>query len=281
MIRGVSGAMDTGTALEQGFDRIARERTTGCVRVEVPATGSSGQVYVVDGALYSVALDGFEPRILRRMLASDLAKPGLDEGWAAALDEQDEVDPSELGHYALKQGWIGAQELSAIHHELMMAGLSSLLQVEDVHFDVRPGEVTAKYCTAPVEWHEVRPLLSQRSAKMRADTLTIQSALSHRGGSFSPSTSALKAVGDLATRGAVPREFTAFHECFRTPQTLDRAARECGYTRAEALHIGAEFATTGFVEPARRLAKSPNLIGYPVPEAFPGSDGASERNRHG
>ena len=276
MIRGISGAMDTGTALERGFDRIARERTTGCVRVEVPATGSSGRAYVVDGALYSVTLAGFEPRILRRILASDLAKPGLEQWWAAVLDERDEVDPSELGHHALQQGWIGAQELSAIHHELMMAGLSSLLEVEEARVDVRPGEVTAMYCAVPLEWHEARPLLSQRNAKMRADALTIQSALSHRGGSFSPSTSALKAVGDLAVRRAVPREFTAFHECLRTPQTLDRAAHECGYTRAEALHIGAEFATTGFIEPARRLAKSPNLVGHPVPEAFPGPDGASE-----
>lgn len=277
MGQGPSGATRAGTAIERGLDQVARERVTGRLHLDIPATAASADVFVVDGALYSVLLDGFEPQIVRRLLASDL----LTEEQVVVLADLGGDDAAAIGHHALDRGWVGAHQLSAIHHELLMASLSALLAAEDVRVDVQVGEVTARYCTAPVEWDEVRLLLSHRHAKVQHDCASIESALGGRGGSFSPSSSVLRACGDLAGHPALPGEFATFHECLRAPQTVDQAAGECGYSRAEALHITAEFARAGLVESAKRVGKSPQPASYAVPEAFPVREHRRRFPRHG
>lgn len=277
MVQGGVDAATAATVLEEGLAQIARARMTGSLHVEISGTAVRARVYAVDGALYSVVMDGFDPQIVRRLLSSDL----LTEAHVVQLADLGVSDAGQIGHEVLDRGWVGAHELSAIHHELLMASLQALLSAESAQVEVREGEITDRYCTAPVEWDEVRMLNAQRNAKIERDIAAIQADLGVRGKSFSSERSVLRARGDLAKDGSVPAEFARFHECLRAPRTVDQAAWECGFTRAEALHITAEFAAAGFVELVTRVGKLSQPVSHLVPEALPVPERMRRLPRHG
>ena len=127
-------------------------------------TGATAHLYLYDGGLYTVHLDGYVPRVADRLLASG-AIDVTRRSWLTSALGSDAGDP-RVGPLAVERGWISADALAMIHQEYLLAGLGAVLTCARARVKLRKDASAGDFCTLPLP---VDPLIDV--LRMRAERL--------------------------------------------------------------------------------------------------------------
>ncbi len=247
-------------------DELARELSaaaakefTGAIEVLDRATRNRARVYLYEGGLYAIDLEGYPPSVFARLrTAGVFAKRSSQE--LAILANLDVPDAAVMTH-AVDAGWLTIEMLAGVHQELLLASLGSVLALPKVKTRPRKGLTTAEFCTMPLP---VEPLFD--TVRMRADRM--QGTWSMLAPGTEPGQATLARTLVPADGAAATAELTALARGIDSGTCLDAVASSLGFTRAEAVHVASGLVRAGM---ARVVADPPEHAEpsrYLVPEAF-------------
>lgn len=203
------------------LERARDQRSTGALRVEDPVTKGVARIFVFEGHPYSVQISGYTPQIAARLAASG----------ALTADQVAEAgNGPRAGQWAVAQGWITAEQLGAVHQELMIASFGAAVSVPRSHLHFEDDVVTDLGCTVPVS---LEPLVE--SVPVRSDRLS--STWSTLTVSGEPSSAVFLPTGTPLPQAVDRAEFRALLAALGPDVGLDAAAWRAGFTRAEAVHL--------------------------------------------
>ncbi len=236
----------------KAMEQAAARGMTGSIAVTERAHGTTGHIYLYEGEVYSVLLDGYRPPVLRRLRSSD----AIDE---SAMEEAAEVVAAE--EWLVEQENLSAEDLGRVHQEISLAALSALLAAPRVKVKVHQGETTDRNCSVPLPVKALLTTLELRRSR-ELETCVRIGVMSQPGDVVLGSTGV-----EVAGSGGLP-EFGPFLDVVDGATSLDDVARACGYTRAEALHLARLLILQGSVrvtgsDSARRIDHE-----WAVPEEF-------------
>jgi hypothetical protein len=203
-----------GSPLGRELRRCATRRVTGRLTVSFerrstgqPDGGGQGtaQIYLFEGGVYAVSVDGFDPRYRQRLATAQ-----------AGVAPAPEV-------------------LARTHQEVLLATLDVLLRLGADHvdqIDYVDGATTDIGCTLPIACSALLTVLDHRQSRAKEDLdalglvdLDIDTA----------SGLAVRRVGDSAAE--IPEVGALLEQLDDSPVLLDEVAHACGFTRAEVLHL--------------------------------------------
>lgn len=236
----------------------AKKKFTGAVIVNSKDTSLTGRVYFYEGNIYAVQVDGFYPRIVARMAASGNIDLNREEHLRQHFGGNI-LDP-EIGAYAVQQGWLAVDELSALHQEYLLASLGALVSLPRIQSKRHKSETTNFFCTVPLPWEKVEDTLKMRATRF-ASTWTPMSKSNNPSAVFpqivNPATLANLTAFEVRTLGAAIDGQTS----------VDEIAWRCGFTRAEAVHLLAMMAAEGAVTLSEGPSPLVDVNNLFVPEA--------------
>lgn len=238
-------------ALVAQMRHAASDGFTGALDVSERAFDGQASLYFFRGGLYSAAIEGWEPRTIQRLVSS-AALAGFE---AAALASEQHAEAR-----LVDSGSVPIDAVATIHQEMLLASVGAILHARLGRARRRQGAVTDVGCTLPLPVEDVLTSVSLRSRRM-ADTWRLVS---------SGATPAHLVLGQSAPSNQVPAsppELLALHGQLNGECTLDEAAWNCGFTRAEAVHLSASLVTAGLAAVVSEGA-SPAAHQLLVPEAF-------------
>jgi outer membrane biosynthesis protein TonB len=238
--------------LLRDLEHAAHRHVTGALELVERAHGARARVYLYEGGVYAVAIEGYRPDVTQRLLATGV----LDEGRADYLAGVDRPGPT-----AARQGWIGVDALATVHQEYLLASLGAVLACGRVKAHLRKGDVTDELCTLPLP---VEPMLE--AVRVRAQRLTGTWAATSPEGT--PDTVVVRQTGAALPASLALPEFAAFRSAVDGQRTVDAVAEQVGLTRAEAVHLVSLLVTAGVVTLAHDPAATAPADRFRVPEAF-------------
>lgn len=236
----------------KAMKHAAERGMTGSIAVTERAHGTTGHIYLYEGEVYSVLLDGYRPPVLQRLRSSD----AIDE---SVMKEAQEVAVFE--EWLVEHENLSAEDLGRVHQEISLAALSALVAAPRVKVKVHEGETTDRNCSVPLPVEALLTTLELRRSR-ELETCVRIGVMSQPGDVVLGSTGA-----DVPGSGGLP-EFGPFLDVVDGATSLDDVARACGYTRAEALHLARLLILQGSVrvtgsDSARRIDHE-----WSVPEEF-------------
>lgn len=252
----VPAAVDSHTLRE--LDRERSRQQTGALLVEDHRTGARARIFLFQGHPYSVVIDGFTPDIAARLVSGGLLTP----------DQRTEVGTgAHAGQLAVARGWISAEQLGAVHQELMLAAFGAVAGLPRPGVAFEEGEVTDLCCTVPVAVDPLVESVPLRATRMSGTWSTLAASGDASSTSFVATGQSLPAALDRP-------EFHALLTALDPDTSLDAAAARAGFTRAEAVHL------TGMLAAAHVVTVSATGIPAPqgsllVPEEFGSRPGVS------
>ena len=241
-------------ALVSELQAMARKRVTGALEVIDKAHGGTARLYLYEGGLYSVRLDGYEPRVGARLVASGAIT-------VDALDRLGEVDDAGSGVRAVRAGLLEAESLATVHQEYVLASLGAVLALTKVKTKVRKGDVTDELCTLPLPVEPIFDVVARRAER----TASTWAALD---GGSSPATLVLRHTSTALPSSMRLLELAALSEASDGTSGLDTLAARTGLTRAEAVHLAALLIGAGVLAPVAGVAPEGAGSRLAVPEAF-------------
>ncbi len=233
---------------------LGRKRVTGSLDVVDKAHAGSARLYLYEGGLYSVRLDGYEPRVGARLVASGALT-------VDALDRLGEADDAASGIRAVRAGLLDAEALAAVHQEYMLASLGAVLAVARVKSKVRKADVTDVLCTLPLPIEPLFEVVARRAER----TATTWAGLA---GGSTPATLVLRRTSAALPPSMRLSELRALSEAADGASGLDTLAARTGLTRAEAVHLAALLVSGGVLVPVSGVAPEGAGSRLAVPEAF-------------
>ena len=247
-------------ALEHELTSVAAKSFTGVIEATDHATGALARLYLFEGGLYAVTLDGYTPRLAARLLSSGCLDDAQYTEMAATLG------PAKLdrgaGAFVVGRDWVDADRLATFHQEYLLAALGALTSRPRVKTHSAKGETTADFCTLPLP---VDPLF---------DTLRMRAGRLASGLGALPFTADPTTMGLERTQIAIPsdmtlREFAAMAEAVDDRSSMLAAAWALGFTMAEAVHVSMLLERAGVLRvSALPSAPSWSPTSLPVPEVF-------------
>jgi hypothetical protein len=212
--------------LVRDVESASKKGFTGALEATDRATGGSARLFFHAGGLYSVSVDGYEPLVLERLLAS-----GVVSSDRAATLRQEAIRAGVLpGVLAVQHGWLQVDTLATVHQEYLLASLGAVLVCDKVKVRPHKDMVTSEYCTLPLP---VDPLLE--SVRVRGHRLaTTWPTLAPEG---SPARVVLRGTGSAVPANLSLPEFGVLCSAVDGHRTVDEVAAEGGFTRAEAVHL--------------------------------------------
>jgi hypothetical protein len=243
--------------LVKDLESASKKRFTGALEVAVRATTGTARLYFYEGGLYSVWLEGYQPPVLERLLASGAVSAER----AHALRGEAGRPSTALGLLAVEHGWLPVETLATVHQEFLLASLGAVLACEKAKAHLRKDLVTGDCCTLPLPVESLLEAVRVRGQRLGATW----PALSPVG---TPATARLLPTGVAVPAQMALPEFTALRAAVDGDRTLDQVAAVGGFTRAEAVHLAGLLAAAGVISvdthgpPARAADR---LL---VPEAF-------------
>lgn len=207
--------------VQHALKRARDHRQTGALRLEDRVTGAAARVFLFQGHPYAVDIDGFSPNIGARLVAAG----------ALTREQADQVGSGpRAGQAAVSHGWITAEQLGAVHQELMLASFGAAVVVGRPRLDFEENAVTDMICTVPVAVDPLMESVPVRAARMEATWSTLVT-------SGSPSSAVFLETGVPRPQALDRAEFGALLLALSPGISLDEAAWRAGFTRAEAVHL--------------------------------------------
>lgn len=241
------------------LERAAASGLTGVVEISDRAHKGDARVYLYEGGVYAVDLDGYEPPVAARLDAAgrfDDLDPD-ERAMLAALPDPDAM----AGAVAVERGWIPADALAQVHQEFVLAAAGAVLTVTRARTRVRAGETTDRVCTLPLPVTSLVEAVRLRTRRL-VDTWAMIDVVHAPGrGVLRRTDQTLQGAFSVGEVGLLAAELDGV-------RALDVAASSLGLTRAEAVYLASLLLNAGIaaVEPdADPAAASGALM---VPEEF-------------
>lgn len=241
-------------ALVSELQAMARKKVTGALEVIDKAHGGTARLYLYEGGLYSVRLDGYEPRVGARLVASGAIT-------VDALDRLGEVDDAGSGVRAVRAGLLEAETLATVHQEYVLASLGAVLALTKAKAKVRKGDVTDELCTLPLPVEPIFDVVARRAERTGSTWAALD------GGTL-PATLVLRHTSTALPSSMRLLELAALSEAADGTSGLDTLAARTGLTRAEAVHLAALLIGAGVLAPVAGVAPEGAGSRLAVPEAF-------------
>jgi hypothetical protein len=232
---------------------------TGSIEVSDKSAKVHARLYLYDGGLYAVELDGYSRPVFARLRSSGLFANRA-PGELALLAGLDIPDTDVIGH-AVGKGWVSIEALANVHQEMLLAALGAVIELPKVKLRLHKGQTTSRFCTLPIP---VETLVE--TVRMRADRLHGTWIM------VCPDVAADAAVLRHVPSPVVERtgspEVGAMANEIDGARNLDAIAHALGFTRAEAVHVAAALIRSGQARVDTDSAATPQPTRYLVPEAF-------------
>ncbi len=215
------------------LQRLGARAWTGSVACSVPDVDEPARAFLYRGGIYAAQIPGYRPRVRARLASAGV----LDATREAIVDRSlgDGADDLAVGRFAVSQGWLGAERLGAIHGEYVLASLGAIGEYRATA--EQEGHTTEEFCTLPSVVSEVVDALEVR--RRRQEQVW--------GYSMAPEAARVHLASVDTQPGHQMPEVLAFLAACAVPTTIDQAAWECGFTRAEAAYLAASLAQEGVV----------------------------------
>ncbi|WP_323791665.1 hypothetical protein [Nocardioides sp.] len=243
-----------------GLLSVAATRGTGCVHVVDRGEVRSGQVYLVDGALVAVNVDGFQPRVGHRLRSGGLV---VADAFATALAAcGGDVRAPGLGQELVDRGHLDAPVLAAVHREITLSAVGAMATWVGTQGIFVGDETTDSFTMEPVAIATVLKAVVRRRQRWEllwgeiAGGLAVEEC-------FPTAAKLPDGVAPLA----VPAEAEALLAAMTGQRSVDEVAGECGLTRFETgylLHALVRAGRAGIN--ARPGSATYGLHVHPVPE---------------
>lgn len=232
---------------------------TGAVEVLDRGTRNRARLFLYDGGLYAVDLEGYPRAVFARLRTAGLLAP-RSAAELTALAGLDIPDPTVITH-AIDRQWISIDDLANVHQELLLASLGAVLVLPKVKTRPRKGQTSAEFCTLPLP---VDPLFD--TVRMRADRLQGTWAMLAPGAA--PGHAVLSRTLVPLDRTALSPEVTALAGAVDGTRSLDVIAHALGLTRAEVVHVASALIRSGMARVEIDVPEATEPAHYLVPEAF-------------
>jgi hypothetical protein len=236
-----------------------RRRFSGALEITDKATEASAWLYMFEGGLYALALAGYTPPVIDRLVAAGALDSDQRRDIAVTLGAQN-VHP-DAGAQAVQHGWITAERLATVHQEYVLAGLGAVLACPRVKVKSYKGDSTTHFCTLPVQVEPLLDVLRMRAGRLAAGL-----------GSIAPDRAPASIC--LENRQApIPAElalaeFASFAAAVEPERSLDEVAHELGFTRAEAVHMAMLLVRAGVLRVTTEALSPVTAEFLMVPEAY-------------
>lgn len=232
---------------------------TGAIEVIDRGTRNRARLYLYEGGVYAVDLEGYQRPVYARLRSSG-AFALRSDAELAVLAGLDVPDPAALAQ-AVDNGWLSVEALAGVHQELLLAALGGVLALAKVKTRPREGETTARFCTLPLP---VDPLFE--TVRIRARRLQGTWAILAPG---TPAGTAVLSRTPTALDACVaPIELPAMARELDGRRSLDEVAWSLGFTRAEAAHVAAALINSGLARVEVDAPAAPAPAHHLVPESF-------------
>lgn len=241
------------------LERAATAALTGVIEVSDRAHKADARVYLYEGGVYAVDLDGYEPPVAARLDAAgrfDDLDPD-ERSMLGALPDPDAM----AGAVAVERGWIPADALAQVHQEFVLAAAGAVLTLTRVRCRSRAGETTDRVCTLPLPVGSLVETVRLRTRRL-ADTWAMIDVVHAPGrGVLRRTDQTLQGAFSVGEIGLLAAELDGV-------RPLDVAASALGLTRAEAVYLASLLLNAGIaaVEPDADPAPASGLL--LVPEEF-------------
>lgn len=238
----------------------ARNHGTGCLQVVDQGEVRSGQVYLVDGALVAVDVDGFRPRVGHRLRSGGLVTvEAFDEALAACGGD---VRSPLVGPTLVERGHLAADVLAAVHREITLSAIGAMATWVGTEGVFVPGVTTTSFTMQPVAVGTVLRAVVKRRARWEL----LWGALAP-GVPVEECYPVARSLPADAQRTAVPAEAQALLRAMDGHRTVDEVAGECGFTRFETGYLLHALVRAQLAEVVVRRGEPPQvLLAHPVPE---------------
>lgn len=232
---------------------------TGAVEVLDRGTRNRARIFLYDGGLYAIDLEGYPRSVFGRLRTSG-AFASRTATELTALAGLDVPDPAVITH-AVDAGWVSIDELANVHQELLLASLGAVLALAKVKMRPRKGQTSAEFCTLPLP---VDPLFD--TVRMRSDRL--QGTWAMLAPAVAPGQAVLSRTLVPLDRTALTPEVLALAGAVDGECSLDAIAHVLGLTRAEVVHVASALIRSGMARVEVDVPEAPEPDYYLVPEAF-------------
>lgn len=241
--------------LLRALEEIQLNSATGRMTVET-ARGSRAHLYLYEGELYAVDLQGYQPPVDKRLQSGAL----LD---SAQVDELTSADPTsspaQRARTAAARQWIAVEGLGSIHQEFVLAAFGATLQAQVISTSFFDGSATGDVCALPLPLNVLIDAAAIRQTRLEEDW-----SLMH--GLALPEDCIVRPEGSHLPPDCELPEFITVFRALDGEKSLARVAFDCGYTLAEIVHLVSALTVRGLAvvvgsaeEPATQLL---------VPEGF-------------
>lgn len=240
------------TALMQA----AAEEFTGELRVSMSQPAGTAHLYLLDGALYSLLLEGYPADPIARLVTGGHLAPSD----AAVIGQCD--DPESVG---VERGLFSIDAVAAVHAELLLAAVGAVIAGSAASLERHPGVVTSRLCSIPVAVSDVLTAVPVRAERLDSTWALVSTTAG-------PDRLVLDHVDPEVELPSQLPESRALASALDGQRTLDAVAASLGFTRAEAVHLAASLVAVGATHVVADAGQDPQgqalrsvLL---VPEAF-------------
>lgn len=219
---------------------MSKASFTGSVRLNGEDSEILGEVFLFEGRIYAATIARYQPDVLARCVSAGYFSEEEGGSLQLRLNGVASVAPEMVA-----TGLIDLDSLAAVHQEFVLASVGALVLVPGASIERRPNQVTSSICTLPLALDDLIAMVELRYRRL-AQTAAELTRLSQRedlcGSCEHPGSLVLSVVAVLPDSG---QEFvrTTIPEVAATLarldglRSLDEIAKDCGFTRAEVVHI--------------------------------------------
>jgi hypothetical protein len=219
---------------------MSRDSFTGSVRLKGRDSEILGEVFLFEGRIYAATITRYQPDVLARCVSAGYLSQ--EEGGFLQL-RLNGLAP--VASEMVATGVVDLDSLAAVHQEFVLASVGALVLIPGASTERRPDQITSSICTLPLALDDLIAMVELRCRRL-AQTAAELTRLSQReglcGSCEHPGSLVMSVIAVLPDSG---QEFvrTTIPEVAATLarldglRSLDEIAKDCGFTRAEVVHI--------------------------------------------
>lgn len=232
---------------------------TGSIEVSDKGAKVQARLFLYEGGLYAIDLDGYARPVFARLRSSGILAPRNDNE-LAVLARLDIPDPQAVAQ-AVGKGWVTIEALANVHQEMLLAALGAVLALPKAKARSRKGQTSSRFCTLPLPVDTLVDTLRMRADRLQG-TWSMLSPNAAAGDSILRHT-----PSPLVERTSSP-EVSAMAQEVDGVRSLDAVAHALGFSRAEAVHVASALVRSGLARVDADALAQPTPTQYLVPEAF-------------
>jgi hypothetical protein len=243
----------------EALTRAAAAALTGVVEVSDRTHKAEARIYLYEGGVYAVDLDGYLAPVATRLDAAgrfDGLRPD-DRAVLAALPDPD----ATAGAVAVERGWLPADALAQVHQEFVLACAGAALNLPRARTRVRAGETTDRVCTLPLPVASLIETVRLRTRRLEDTWAMIDTGHGPGRGVLRRTDVPLQGAFSIGEVGHLAAELDG-------ERPLDDAAAVLGLTRAEAVYLASLLLNAGIAAVQPDAEPSPATGPLLVPEEF-------------